>query len=166
MNKIAIVGCPASGKTTLANKLGSMFNIPVHHLDKIFWVTEGGIKQDVFIQQQEELVRGDAWIIDGGFMKSKSYDLRLENADTIIFFKFPKQIIYWRLFKRFLKYFNKPRPDMAGNRKDHINWSIIRFIWSYPSEEEFKRVSGYSNTKNVIILCNRKNELAFWESFK
>jgi len=34
--KIVIVGCPSSGKTTIANKIGSLLNIPVYHLDKIF----------------------------------------------------------------------------------------------------------------------------------
>jgi adenylate kinase family enzyme len=83
MQKIVIVGCPSSGKTTIANKIGSLLNIPVYHLDKIFWVQKGGIKQDIFITQQEEIMKGDKWIIDGNFMKSKSYDIRLTNADTI-----------------------------------------------------------------------------------
>ena len=55
------------------------------------------------------MMNGEKWIIDGNFMKSKSYNMRLENADTIIFFAFSKIIIYQRLFKRFVRYFNKLR---------------------------------------------------------
>jgi adenylate kinase family enzyme len=159
MQKIVLVGCPASGKTTLANILGNYLNIPVYHLDKIFWVEKGGIKQDVFILEQEKIMSNDKWIIDGNFMRSKSYDMRLENADTIIFFNFPKRIIYWRLFKRFLKYFNKLRPDMSGGKKFHIDWHLLKFIWEYPSHEELLKISKYTQTsKKVFIIKNLAEE--------
>ena len=161
MNKIVIVGNVSSGKTTLANNLGTLLNIPVHHLDRIFWVEEKGIKQDVFITQQEEMMRGENWIIDGNFMRSKSYEMRLSRADTIVYFDFSKIIIYWRLLKRFIKYFNKPRPDMGGNKRFHIDWHLIKFIWDYPAEEERSRVLQYSSTKNLIILHNPKDEKRF-----
>lgn len=161
MNKIVIVGNVSSGKTTLANKLGKLLDIPVHHLDKIFWVQEKGIKQDVFIAQQEEMMKGEKWIMDGNFMRSKSYDLRLSNADTIIYFDFPIAIIYWRLLKRFIKYFNKLRPDMGGNKKFHIDWKLLKFIWNYPAQDERSRVLQYSSSKNLIILHNPKEERIF-----
>ncbi|MEI8174559.1 MAG: AAA family ATPase [bacterium] len=161
MKKIAIVGCPSSGKTTMATQLGRMLNIPIYHLDKIFWTDDGHLKQDPFIAKQEEMMRGDSWIIDGNFMKSKSYEMRLNNADTIIFFAFPKVIVYWRLLKRGLKYFNKFRPDMGGKRRNHLNWELIKFIWNYPIDEEYKKVSEYMHSKNVIILHNLKEEREF-----
>jgi adenylate kinase family enzyme len=37
MQKIIILGATASGKTTLANKMGEILGISVHHLDKISW---------------------------------------------------------------------------------------------------------------------------------
>lgn len=35
--KITILGCPESGKSTLAIILSKRFNIPVFHLDLYFW---------------------------------------------------------------------------------------------------------------------------------
>ena len=166
MKKIVIVGCPSSGKTTLANELGILFDIPVYHLDKIFWTDEGHLKQDIFIAQQENMMNGEKWIIDGNFMKSKSYNMRLENADTIIFFAFSKIIIYQRLFKRFVRYFNKLRPDMGGRKKFHIDWSLVKFIWNYPTIEEYKKILEYEKIKNVIILHNTKEEKLFLDKLK
>ena len=37
MKKIVILGCAGCGKSTLAKKLGSQLNIPVLHLDTIYW---------------------------------------------------------------------------------------------------------------------------------
>ncbi|MES2023287.1 MAG: hypothetical protein V4439_01255 [Patescibacteria group bacterium] len=166
MNKIIILGCPSSGKTILANKLGSLLHLPVHHLDKIFWTQEGHIEQDSFIAQQQEMMNGDKWILDGNFIKSKSYDIRLSNADTIIFFAFSKAIIYWRLIKRSIKYFKKLRPDMGGNRKNHFNWELLKLIWNYPTKEEYKIISEFSENKKVIILHNVKEESLFLKKLR
>ena len=160
-NKIVIVGCTDSGKTTLANKLGSLLHIPVYHLDKIFWIQKGGIKQDVFIAQQEKMMQENAWIIDGNFMRSKSFDMRLSNADTVIFFNFPKIVIFWRLLKRFFQYFNKARPDMGAGQKGTLSWHDIKFIWNYPTTEILNKVLAYSDTKNVVILHSKKEEREF-----
>ncbi len=166
MKKIVVVGCPSSGKTTLAKDLSVLLNIPIYHLDKIFWTREGHLKQDVFIAEQENMMLEDKWIIDGNFMKSKSYIMRLNNADTIIFFAFSKVVIYWRLFKRFIKYFNKLRPDMGGEKKFHIDWSLLKFIWNYPTKEEYKKIIGYSETKKVFIIHNLKEEKSFLSNLK
>ncbi len=158
--KIAIVGCPSSGKTTLANELGLLLNIPVHHLDKIFWVEKGGIKQEDFITQQELMMKGDTWIIDGNYMKSKSFDMRLSNADTIIFFKFSKIIILWRFFKRSMKWSKKLRSDLPENHKESF-CGLFKFILKYPQKKELSRVMEYSKNKKVIILRNPKEERRF-----
>lgn len=161
MQKIVIVGCPSSGKTTLANKLGVLLNIPIFHLDKIFWVQKGGIKQDIFLAQQEEIMNNDKWIIDGDFIKSKSFEVRLNKADTIIFLKFSKIKIYYRLLKRAIKYFNKTRPDMAGGSKKHINWHLLKFIYNYPTNNIHKKILEYTKDKNVFVLNNFKEEKDF-----
>lgn len=161
MKKIVIIGCPASGKTTLANYLGNLLNIPIFYLDKIFWIQKGGIKQESFIKQQEEIMKREEWIIDGDFIKSKSFHMRLDNADTIIFLKYSKIIIYLRLLKRYIKYFNKTRPDMGGDAKNYVNWHLVKFIWNYPNNEISKNILEYSKIKNVIILNNLREEKYF-----
>lgn len=36
-NRIIIIGCGGSGKSTLARKLYEKTNLPIVHLDKLFW---------------------------------------------------------------------------------------------------------------------------------
>ena len=45
MERIIIIGKPGSGKSTLALKLGKKLDLPVVHIDKIYW-TEGWVKKN------------------------------------------------------------------------------------------------------------------------
>lgn len=36
--KILIIGCGGCGKSTLAKQMGKLFDIPVVHLDKLYWL--------------------------------------------------------------------------------------------------------------------------------
>ena len=37
MNKIIVIGSSGSGKSTLSKQLSNILDIPVYHLDALFW---------------------------------------------------------------------------------------------------------------------------------
>ncbi len=39
--RVAVIGCPGSGKTTFSNNLGHMLGRKVTHLDKLLWKPGG-----------------------------------------------------------------------------------------------------------------------------
>ncbi len=157
MKRITVAGLTASGKTTFANRLSEILNIPVYHLDKIFWTEKKGISQENFISQQENILKNDSWIIDVHFWRSKSFDLRLEKSDTIIFFDFPKIILYWRLLKRAYGHYGKNRPDMPENFIQLFPWHSLKYIWETPTKEALFKVLNYSSFKNVVVFKRPKN---------
>jgi adenylate kinase family enzyme len=89
MKRVAIVGRGASGKSTLARRLGQITGLPVIELDKIFW--RPGLvatPRDQWVVVQERLVAGDGWIMDGDLGPHDAVEVRLRAADTIIFLDF------------------------------------------------------------------------------
>ena len=89
MKRIVILGRGASGKSTLARKLGEITGLPVIELDKVFW--QPGLvamPRDAWAAVQQELVETDAWIMDGDLGPYDAVDVRLRAADTIIFLDF------------------------------------------------------------------------------
>lgn len=166
MKKITILGVTASGKTTLANKMSDKLSIPVTHLDKIFWREKGGIKQDVFVQELENIMKNEKWIIEGSMPRSKTLPLRLENADTIILYDLPILIVLWRQTKRFFKYYGKVRPDMGGGNKQKYPFTLaeIKHALSYPIKELYEKIEPYRKNKEIVIIKNITDEKDFINS--
>lgn len=168
MNKITILGVTASGKTTLAHKLSDILNIPVTHLDKIFWKVKGGITQDAFVSELEEVMKADKGIIEGSAPRSKTLPIRLANADTIIFYDMPLALVLWRQTKRFFKYYGKVRPDMPDNisniQKYPFTWKEFQHAWNYPLKDLYAAMLPYKDSKRVVIIKSAKDEVEFLRS--
>ena len=98
---MVIIGRGASGKSTLARRLGDITGLPVIEVDKIFW--RPGLvptPRQQWVVMQEKLVAGDRWIIDGDLGRYDSVEIRLRAADTIIFLDFSFVRCAWRAIRR------------------------------------------------------------------
>lgn len=169
MKKITICGVPASGKTTLANKIGKTLDIPVYHLDKIFWKDNGVFApQAEGIEAVSKIFNEPKWIIDGSMPRSKTFDMRIAEADTIIFYDLPLWLILWRQTKRFFKYRGKVRPDMGGNNKQKYPFTLkdIKYAMSFPTNDQYAKILPFKEEKHVVIIKGLKDEQKFLSSLK
>lgn len=156
MKRIAIIGSSGSGKSLLANRLGKKLNRPVIHLDKEYWTSEWKQKYPTkadWNDFQRQLVAGDEWIIDGNYRSSLA--IRLERADTIIFFDFPKWLCLWRACQRVFK---RDQPfDKPEGMKDKISWELVRRVMNYPTEEICRIIDGYKDRSKIFVVRNSKD---------
>jgi adenylate kinase family enzyme len=107
MKRVVILGRGASGKSTLARRLGEITGLPVIELDKVFWRPGLAAKpRDQWVVVQEELVAKDAWIMDGDLGPCDAVEVRLRAADTIIFLDFSLLRCAWQAVLR-----SRERPD-------------------------------------------------------
>jgi len=124
-----IVGCGGAGKSTLARALGERLDVPVVHLDRIFW-KPGWVKRpmDEFLERQRaELSKHAAWVCDGNY--GRTMDYRLGQADTVVFVDRSRWLCLWRVIRRRLR--QRERPDMAAGCREQINLEFLRYVWSY-----------------------------------
>ena len=91
MNKIIVIGCPGSGKTTFALKLHEKTGIPLFHLDAIWHKPDKThIPRDEYDARLTEILALDSWIIDGNYQKT--IEKRLVECDAVILFDLPAQV--------------------------------------------------------------------------
>jgi adenylate kinase family enzyme len=101
MKRVVILGRGASGKSTLAARLGQITGLPVIELDKIFW--RPGLvatPRDEWGAVQERLVAEERWIMDGDLGPYDAVEVRLRAADTIILLDFSFVRCAWRAMRR------------------------------------------------------------------
>jgi adenylate kinase family enzyme len=112
MQRIAIVGAAGSRKSTFALQLGEALDLPVIHLDTLFW--QPGWRESLPEEWNEhvgELVRGARWILDGTY--SDTLDLRLAAADAVIFLDASRWTCLRRVLLRTLRSCGRERADRA-----------------------------------------------------
>jgi adenylate kinase family enzyme len=97
MQRVVILGRGASGKSTLARRLGEITRLPVMELDKIFW-RPGLVATpcDQWATLQEKLVAEGGWIMDGDLGPYDVVEVRVRAADTIVLLDFSLARCAWR----------------------------------------------------------------------
>lgn len=168
MKKIMIIGPGGSGKSTLAVKLGSITNIPLYHLDALFW-RPGWVPtpNDEWDEIQRELVKKDTWIIDGNY--GRTMGIRMSAADTIIFFDLPRWVPVYRAMKRRIQYHGKTRPDLTEGCNEKIDWQFLKWIWNYKRTRRptiLDQLKKHSDTKTTVVLRTRGDVSRFIEQIQ
>ena len=132
MERIVILGNSGSGKSTLARALGAKLGLKVIHLDPLFW--EPGWTEpttEAFRARLTAAMPPDRWITEGNYL-TRTFDMRLPYADTIIVLEVPRLACMWRAFWRSV--FARPRPDLPAGCSEGLRSDLTQFLretWNY-----------------------------------
>lgn len=160
-NKIAIIGAPGTGKTTLANILSEKLNIKVTHIDGIHhlknWKIRDKKERDRIIL---DIVKKDKWIIDGTYKSTLKE--RVENADLIIWLDFSTFAQLKGVILRYLKNRDKEKPEIPGcNEK--IDKEFLTYVLKYNKEKRKYIVKNLENiNKEKILIFNNRKQVKIW----
>ena len=152
MQRIIVIGCPGSGKSTFSRALHNKTAIPLYHLDMMYWNTDKTtVERSVFLERLTTILEKDEWIIDGNY--ASTMELRISACDTIIFLDYPLDVCLDGVKERR----GKSRSDIPWVETEEDE-EFIEFIKSYNEEQKprvLELLEKYDD-KNVVIFKSRE----------
>lgn len=150
-NKISIVGISASGKSFFARKLAQKINLPICHMDTLFWKGNWQeVAEQDYLKEHESLIKEDKWMIEG-YIDGKMAS-RLKEADLVIFLDYSGSCCAWQVIKRWFTHRKNARPELPKESKEKFK---IKFFWLVITRGERKNILEaikIADPKNLIIL--------------
>jgi adenylate kinase family enzyme len=154
VKRILVIGSGGAGKSTFAKQLGQILELPVIHLDQLYWKS-GWEKpsKDEWAIKVDRAIAGREWVMDGNF--GGTLPQRIKRADAIVLLDISRWICLWRVAKRAVKYRGMHRPDMAPGCQERFDLEFVRWIWNYPKKSKPAKLALLSATgpdQRVVIL--------------
>ena len=165
MERIVIIGCGGAGKSTLARQLGEKLNLPVVHLDKLWW-KPGWVEtsRDDFDAKLAQELKKPRWIMDGNF--NRTIEVRIAKCDTIIYMDFSRVTCLLGVLKRVITTHGKVRPDMGEGCPERFDLEFLKWVWSFNDKNRQRYYKILNETQGVetIVLKNRRMVKRFLRS--
>ena len=160
MKKVIVIGCPGSGKSTFSKSLHKITNIPLFHLDMIFWnADKTTVEKSVFLDRLLKIIQNDKWIIDGNY--GSTMELRMQACDTVIFLDYPLDICLNGVKERK----GKVRSDMPWIEPNEDDTEFIEFIKNYNSQSRPKVMELLDRYSHKDIFIFSTSEIYFVSRF-
>ncbi|MEM6821919.1 MAG: AAA family ATPase [Verrucomicrobiota bacterium] len=143
--KKVIIGNAGSGKSFLAQRLSKKLNIPVIHLDALFW-KPGGFNEkrpkDIVFTEIEELSKGKTWIVEGIFGELASRFM--PNADELIWLD-----LNWSACEEGLLSRGSESSKQLDKIKAEENFKqLLKWASEYWTREDLRSWKGHSQLFN------------------
>ena len=162
MQKVMVIGCPGSGKSTFSRALSQITGLPLTHLDLLYWIAEKTtVERSVFLERLSEVLQKDAWLIDGNY--SSTMELRMQECDTVFFLDYPADICLQGVRNRQ----GKPRPDMPWVETEE-DTEFLEYIQNFHKENRpqvLELLQKYSH-KTIYVFQNRREAHMFLANCK
>lgn len=164
IQKIAIIGGPGTGKSTLAKNLGKEMKLPVYHIDGIHhlknWEIRPTQERDAIISEK---VKEPKWIIDGTY--KATLEERVINADLIIFLDYSTIAKLKGILSRYFKNKGQEKPEIPGC-KEKMDWEFIQLTmkWNKTKRKIVKDILDRYKDKKILIFKNRRSLNKWYEN--
>ena len=161
VERIAIVGCGGSGKSHVARELGRLLELPVTHLDAVYFDDRWNpLPMEQFEAAQRDLVATPRWVIDGNY--HSTVQVRLAAADTVVFMDLPTGACRWGILSRSVRHGRGQHPsDGVYNR---ITRDVLRYVLGYRRRMRprvLEKIHQHADGARVIVLTGRRDARRF-----
>ncbi|MDI1460611.1 topology modulation protein [Catellatospora sp. KI3] len=156
MERIVVIGNGGSGKSTLARQLAAILDLPLTHLDAVYYDEDWRpLPHEDFVAEQQRLTAQGRWIIEGNY--ASTLPVRLAAADTAILLDLPAITCLWGIVQRRMRYRGGQHP--RDGVYDRITWGFIRYVAGYRRSMRPRvraAVAEHGSHARAITLASRR----------
>lgn len=160
--RIYILGPVGSGKSTLAKKFSCALNIKYYELDSIVWkkTTTGDVKRTSEDRDKlfKKIIERKNWIIED--VGRDCFKEALSQTDIIIYINLKRPVLYWRIFKRWIRQKFKIEP---APYKCNFGMLIQMYNWAN-NDIKSKKLDKLLVYKDKLIILDSKDIKKFKNS--
>ena len=154
MNRILIVGISGTGKTRLAAQLSEELNLPVFHLDSIFWKKNWQEEDPAIVENSiKDIIDAETWIMEG-YVEPLGCE-RVAAADQVIYLDYSGSNALLGGLQRWKQFRNKKRPEMPEENTESFGFKFLMTLLRRDERPEIEQaIKGEEN--KVVRLKTRK----------
>ena len=171
VKRIAIIGCPGSGKTWLARRISIATGLPHHCLDDCYWSAAWKRPSDEdWANCVAELVKGEKWVIDGNYLASMR--ARVRAADLVIFLDLPTPECLKGVLRRFAAQLWRPECALPRQVHQHLRLrdrfyldpALLQFVWrfSYAVRPRVLAELATVDAATRVLVLHSRPDLTAW----
>ena len=153
--RVAVIGCPGGGKSTFSRALRDATELPLYHLDAIYWRPDRThLSREEFYPLMREIIAREEWIIDGNYQSTLEW--RVAACDLVVFLDYPTEVCLEGVRAR------------RGQKRSDMPWveegddeEFLAFIRAFESESKPKileLIKKYPDKAVVTFLTREEAE--------
>lgn len=158
IDRVLVVGCSGSGKSTFSRALSKRYDLPLVHLDNLYW--KPGWRptpRNQWRDTVEALLDQPQWILDGHY--GSTLGMRAARADMVVFLDASR----WRCLRGIVKRRLRREQGIPGCR-DRITWSFLKYVWRYPKKQraqDLNTIAHHVPRAQLVMLQSRRAQNEF-----
>lgn len=162
--KIVFVGISGSGKTTLARKYAQLVDVPLLHLDSLYWSTDWKQNSNDYVRNSLiAFIKTHEEFVIEGFI-SHDFSAALDAADKIIYLDVSGIHAGVNVVRRWVKYYGNNRPELPAGCNESPSFTFMKMTLLRqespdlentltPYQHKISRLTTRSQVKAFLASC-------------
>ena len=155
MEKILVIGCPGSGKSTFARKIRDKIGLPLYYLDQLWHKSDKTtVSREEFDSKLSDILKRNQWIIDGNY--NRTLEMRLKACDSVFFLDLPTEVCLRGVESRI----GRKREDMPWIEEE-FDEEFRQWIMDFPqnSRPKIYHLLEQSESEKYIVIFKSRQEV-------